>query len=187
MTTDEANVIGKQVDLRWDCWKEFEGTDKAGRLSSCSTSTGTSRAMAGRRAARPRTLCRRTSTTTFSAPPCCCKLSRRECTWPRSAHASMQGAEHSNLGPTTCEAPTDDPLMCMACRESSAIRDRRARSGCSSSSPSQGGHVPGSSPEASRRQRRIVNCVHVCLWCVDRTFKKNSIAIQAGLIQAARD
>ena len=128
VTTDEANVIGKQVDLRWDCWKEFEGTDKAGRLSSCSTSTGTSRAMAGRRAARPRTLCRRTSTTTLSAPPCYCKLSRRECTWPRSAHASMQGAEHSNLGPTTW-APTDDPLMCMACRESSAVRDRRARSG----------------------------------------------------------
>jgi len=28
VTTDEVNVIGKQVDLRWDCWKEYEGTDK---------------------------------------------------------------------------------------------------------------------------------------------------------------
>ena len=36
VTTDEANVIGKQVDLRWDCWKEYEGTDKAGKLASCS-------------------------------------------------------------------------------------------------------------------------------------------------------
>ena len=36
VTTDDANVIGKQVDLRWDCWKEHEGTDKAGKLSSCS-------------------------------------------------------------------------------------------------------------------------------------------------------
>ena len=31
-----VHVIGKQVDLRWDCWPLYKGTKEAGWLTRCS-------------------------------------------------------------------------------------------------------------------------------------------------------
>ena len=86
--TDEANVIGKQVDLRWDCWPLYKGTKEAGWLTRCSID-GYVESYGWPEGLSPAYIvCDCGYHYAFRPAVLLCKLSLWECTSPLCVHAS---------------------------------------------------------------------------------------------------